>query len=239
MLGEMEQIRILLQFCQHHDDQHVDQRRANRGKRRALHAHGRQTQIAVDEHPVQQHIGTNRGNGRIEGNAHAIGGAQQRTHRHGQDLQRIRHAHDAQIFYADCLNGGLIGIHLHDKLRRKQRKACKHRRDRHHKGQGDAIAAVDAIVVLCAVILRKKQHAAAHKSPVAREHQRRELRAQTDRADGQFAQRRQHHGIHHGARGGQKVLQRNRHRDHGNALDKLLSRKAVLSAHKHPHDIKK
>ena len=178
--------------------------------------------MTVDQHPVQRDVGADGRNRAEQRNAHPAGGAQQRAHGHGQHLKGIGEAHHPQIAHADFLNGGLVGVDAHDRLRKQQRRRGEHDSHGHHAGQRHAVGAVDAVVVLRAEILGKEQHAAAHEAPVAREQQRRELGAQAHRAHGVLPQRREHHGVHHAARGSQQVLQRHRHGDDGHVFQKGL-----------------
>ena len=54
-------------------------------------------------------------------------------------------------------------------------------------------------------VLGEKQHAAAYKSPVSGEHQRRKLGAKSHRTNGCFTQWCNHHGVNHAACRCQKV----------------------------------
>ena len=187
--------------------------------------------MAVDQQPVQRHIGQHQSDGGVEGNPHPLSGAQQRAHTHGQDLHRIREAHHPQVIHADTLDVRLVRIDRHDPFRRKHAQTGKGDRHHHHEADGDAVGTVDALIVLRAPVLAEEQHAAAHKAPVTAEHQRRELRAQSDRTDGRFAQWGNHNRIHHRAGGGQQILQRNRNSDHSNLADEVQPGEGLLLHH--------
>ena len=175
MLREVEQVGVPLRAAQNDDHKHVDGRPAHRGQRRAAHAERRHAQLTVDKHPVEAHIRRDGGDRRKQRDAHALGRAQQRAHRHRDDLQQVGKAHDLQVIDADRLNRRLVRIDLHDELRRKQREAGEDRGGGQHAHERQPVGPVDAVFIFRAPILREKQHAAAHKAPVSGEHQRRKL----------------------------------------------------------------
>ena len=224
--GDTEQIRMFLHFSHQQDHQRVNACGANSRQSRSLNTHGGKTEAAVDQHPIQKDIGRHRGNRAIQRNTYPVRGAQKSAHRHGVHLQRVGETNDPKILNADFLNGRFVGIDTHNEFGEEQRERGKDDRVRHHAEERHAIGTVHAVVILRSVILGKKQHTAAHKTPVSREHQRRKLSAQSHCAHAQFAKRGDHHGIHHAAGGGQQVLKRNRDRNDRHTAQKFFPRES-------------
>ena len=198
------------------DDNHtdVDQLGDHRGQGGAAHAQGRRAEVAENQHPVQTDVGADGRDGAVQRNLHAVGAAQQGRHGHREHGQRIGKADDPQILHADGLDGRLVRVQAHDRLRAQDRQQAEGQAHGHHAGQRQAVGAVDAAVVLGAPVLGEEQHAAADKAPVAAEHQGRELRAEAHRADLRLAEGRNHHRVDHGPGGGQQILQRDGNGDH-------------------------
>ena len=79
-------------------------------------------------------------------------------------------------------------------------------------------------MVLSAPVLSEEQHATADKTPVAGKQERGKLGAQAHSTDALFTQRGNHHGIHHAAGGGQKILKSDGNGDCGNHGNQLPER---------------
>ena len=72
VLGNAEQIGVLLDFAKQQNDQNVHCGSADRGQRRAPNAHGRQAETAENQQPVQNNVGRHGGNRAVQRNAHTI-----------------------------------------------------------------------------------------------------------------------------------------------------------------------
>ncbi len=72
-----------------------------------------------------------------------------------------------------------------------------------------------------APVLGEKEHSAAYKTPVAGKHEGGILGAKSHGTYGILAQRRYHHGIHHGAGGREQVLKRYRYCNYAYLLDEF------------------
>ena len=166
-----------LQMRGNYNDEYVNARRARGSQRCALYAQRREAQMAEYQQVVEQYVGGHARDRAVKRYAHALGGAQKRAHCHCEYLERIGKAHHAQVLYAYFLNGLLVGIKLHYEV--GEAGGQYHERNCHnrHECQSHAIRPVDAVAVPVAPVLREKQHTAAHKAPVAGEHERRKLRA--------------------------------------------------------------
>ena len=83
-------------------------------------------------------------------------------------------------------------------------------------------------MILGTPILGEKQHTTADKSPVPGEHQAGKLRAQPHRTHSFLPDGSQHDRIHHTARRGKQILERHRHRNDGDVLQKVAPVKFVV-----------
>ena len=218
---DFQHIRLPLPDAQRGDDKHIHGVGDDGSNGGALDAERREAQLAEDENVVADKIRDHRGNTAGKRNFDPLGGAQQRGHGGGEDHQRIGEAHDTQVPDADFLNGYAARINAHDKIRRAQGERTENSRRDRHKGQHDAVGAQNTLIVSGAPVLGEEEHAAADKTPEAREQETGELGAEADRADGILPDRAEHHGVHHASCRCQDVLQRHGERDghhHGEKL---------------------
>ncbi len=206
----------------HNDDQDVHHGRYKRPYSGASYAKLWQTEFTEDQGIIAQKIGHDRCDSAVQRNADLLYAAQEGTHGHGDDLQRISPPDNPQIADANLSDRNAVCIDAHDKIRMKAGEEAKYHTGDHHEGKSHPVGFTYAVLISGTPELREEEHASAYKAPIAGEHQAGILCAQADGPYGFFSKGCQHHGVDHAAGSCQKILHGHRDGDSGNHGDQVF-----------------